>query len=58
LGHRSPREAIQTEEGRLQVMTWLLYLEQSSQQREPLLAAYDFCWLWDELGISRFECKE
>ena len=41
--------------GRKQVIQWLLHLEQSSQQRDPVLAAYDFGWLWEELGISRFE---
>jgi hypothetical protein len=55
LNHQSPKDAIQTASGRKQVIQWLLHMEQSSQQRDPVLAAYDFGWLWDELGISRLE---
>jgi hypothetical protein len=55
LGNLSPKAAVQSANGRKQVIQWLLHLEQSSQQRDPVLAAYDFGWLWEELGISRFE---
>jgi len=57
LDNRSPKEAVQTASGRAKVIQWLLHLEQSSQQRDPVLAAYDFGWLWEALGISRFESR-
>lgn len=54
LGNQTPRKAVNTAKGRKKVIAWLKMLEnQSAQQRpEDPMAAYDFTWLWRELGVG------
>jgi hypothetical protein len=54
LGNQTPRKAVNTAKGRKKVIAWLKMLEnQSAQQRpEDPMAAYDFTWLWQELGVG------
>jgi hypothetical protein len=54
LGNQTPRKAVNTAKGRKKVIAWLKMLEnQSAQQRpEDPMAAYDFTWLWRELGFG------
>ncbi len=54
LGNQTPREAVKTAKGRKNVIAWLKMLEnQSAQQRpEDPMGAYDFTWLWRELGVG------
>ena len=51
---RAPRKAVKTAKGRKKVIAWLKMLEnQSAQQRpEDPMGAYDFTWLWRELGVG------
>jgi hypothetical protein len=53
LGDLSPREAVRTAAGRRKVVEWLKYLENQTKSRRPSddrMAAYDFTWMWHELG--------
>ena len=45
---------VKTAKGRKKVIAWLKMLEnQSAQQRpEDPTGAYDFTWLWRELGVG------
>ena len=54
LGNQMPRKAVKTAKGRKKVIAWLKMLEnQSAQQRpEDPMGAYDFTWLWRELGVG------
>ena len=54
LGGQTPRKAVKTAKGRKKVIAWLKMLEnQSAQQRpEDPMGAYDFTWLWRELGVG------
>lgn len=54
LDNSSPREAIKTEEGRRKVIAWLKLLENSTAHHQPgePMSAYNFAWLWQELGIA------
>ena len=54
LGNQTPRNAVKTAKGRTKVIAWLKMLEnQSAQQRpEDPMGAYDFTWLWRELGVG------
>ncbi len=54
LGNQTPRKAVKTAKGRKKVIAWLKMLEnQSAQQRpEDPMGAYDFTWLWRELGVG------
>ena len=54
LGNQTPRKAVMTAKGRKKVIAWLKMLEnQSAQPRfEDPMGAYDFTWLWRELGVG------
>ena len=54
LDGKSPRAAVRSRKGRDQVVAWLKYLENSAARRaaDDPSAAYDFTWMWEELGIS------
>jgi hypothetical protein len=55
LDGKTPRQAVRSKKGREQVVAWLKYLENSTARRardEPAAAAYDFTWMWEELGIA------
>jgi hypothetical protein len=51
---KSPRAAVRSKKGRDQVVAWLKYLENSAARRaaDDPTAAYDFTWMWEELGIT------
>jgi hypothetical protein len=54
LDGKTPRQAVRSRKGREQVVTWLKYLENGTARRarhDPS-AAYDFGWMWAELGIA------
>jgi hypothetical protein len=54
LDGRTPRQAVRSKKGREQVVAWLKYLENGAArqaQKDPA-AAYDFTWMWEELGIG------
>lgn len=54
LGNKTPAQAIKTKVGRERTIAWLKDLERSTthgaQQRG--MPAYDFGWMWEELGLS------
>jgi hypothetical protein len=54
LGNQSPRKAANTAKGREKVISWLKMLENHSGRRgrEDPVGAYDFTWLWKELGLG------
>lgn len=54
LGNRSPREAVATPEGRSMVIDWLKLLENHEAKRANRAGggAYDFTWMWGELGLE------
>ena len=54
LGNQTPREAVKTAQGRKKVIAWLKMLENQSAQQGPEdpMGAYDFTWLWRELGVG------
>jgi hypothetical protein len=54
LDGRTPRQAVRSKKGREQVVAWLKYLENGAarQARVDPSAAYDFTWMWEELGIG------
>ena len=55
LGNVSPREAARSAAGRKRVVEWLKYLENGSESRLAagnLAGAYDFGWMWAELGVA------
>lgn len=55
LGNVTPRQAARTAAGRRKLVEWLKYLENNTAKAGDGLgpmAAYDFGWLWEELGVS------
>ena len=53
LGNQTPRKAVKTAKGRKKEIAWLKMLEnQSAQRPEDPMGAYDFTWLWRELGVG------
>lgn len=53
LGDRTPRELVKTPEGRREVADLLTFFEENPvDTAEDRSVAYDFGWLWDELGIE------
>ncbi|HKT19999.1 MAG TPA: hypothetical protein VJR47_18245 [Stellaceae bacterium] len=54
LGHQSPRRAVKTAKGRQKVIAWLKLLEnQAARERHnEAIHAYDFGWMWQELGLA------
>ncbi len=53
LNNKTPRECAANPGGRKDVINWLKTLE-NTDQRSPQ-PAYDFTWMWTELGIARDE---
>jgi len=53
LGGASPRAAVRSADGREKVITWLKYLENMEERhaRDAGQPAFDFAWMWRELGI-------
>jgi hypothetical protein len=57
LGNKSPRTAIKTAKGRAEVVAWLKTMENQTAKysgSDQDMAAYDFGWLWRELGLEQF----
>lgn len=55
LGNVTPRQAARTAAGRRKLVEWLKYLENGTAKMasgQRAMAAYDFGWLWEELGVS------
>jgi hypothetical protein len=54
LGGKTPRDAASSQSGRLQVAAWLKHLENQSSRAAATNPgmAYDFTWMWEELGIA------
>jgi hypothetical protein len=55
LGGQTPRAAVKTERGRVQVAEWLKMMENrtaKSGEHNSAMASYNFSWLWTELGVS------
>ncbi len=54
LGDVSPRAAVATVEGRLEVVEWLKLLENHNARQKPgePMGDYDLSWMWDELGVA------
>ena len=54
LGDVSPRKAAKTEKGREKLILWLKHIENANARQDPHspMAAYDFGWMWEELGIA------
>lgn len=55
LGDQTPRQAARTAGGRRQLVEWLKYLENGTAnagRMQAAMAAYDFGWMWTELGIA------
>jgi hypothetical protein len=54
LGNRSPREAARLKTGRPKVVALLQEFENmAARQRLEGRPAYDFGWMWGELGLPR-----
>jgi len=56
LGNRSARSAVKTAKGRDKVVAWLKLLENGGARHDPSdpMVAYDFGWMWRELGVEEF----
>jgi len=54
LDGKTARQAVRSKKGREQVVAWLKYLENGAarQARDDPSAAYDFTWMWEELGLA------
>ncbi|MCF6264792.1 MAG: hypothetical protein L3J24_14560 [Xanthomonadales bacterium] len=54
LGDKTPRECVKTKQGREKVISWLKYLENQEAHRAKQngSSAYDFSWMWAELGLD------
>ena len=55
LGGKSPRAAVKTAKGRIEVAGWLKMMENTTAKsggHNSALAIYDFGWLWTELGMA------
>ncbi|PYD78885.1 hypothetical protein CFR80_15855 [Komagataeibacter oboediens] len=56
LGDMTPRQAVLTASGRKKVAIWLKDIENTTVRAQGsggAMAAYDFGWMWHELGIIR-----
>jgi hypothetical protein len=53
LGNKTPRQAAKSAKGKSAVVKWLKYLENQSAKGSAsgIGVAYDFTWMWEELGI-------
>ena len=54
LESNTPREAVKTAAGRKLVVKWLSYLE-SNHGKSQTMPAYNYDWMWEELGLPRLE---
>ncbi|MGK7863085.1 hypothetical protein [Falsiroseomonas sp. E2-1-a4] len=56
LGNRTPRAAVKTAKGRDKVVAWLKLLENGGARQDASdpMGAYDFGWMWRELGLDEF----
>lgn len=52
LNGKTPRQAVKTKAGKVQVTKWLRYLE-SHQGQSDEMPGYDFAWMWEALGLER-----
>ncbi|NHN89995.1 hypothetical protein, partial [Acetobacter conturbans] len=55
LGNVTPRQAAQTAAGRKKVAAWIKGIENTTARAgggQGAMAAYDFGWIWQELGIA------
>jgi len=54
LGDKTPRECVKTKLGREKVISWLKDLENQEEHRAKQggSSAYDFSWMWTELGLD------
>ncbi|MGE3624366.1 MAG: MbcA/ParS/Xre antitoxin family protein, partial [Bdellovibrionales bacterium] len=52
---KSPRQMVKTREGREQIIDLLKEIESGQQRTEKggNIEAFDFLWLWQELGLKR-----
>jgi hypothetical protein len=55
LGGKTPRQCARTKAGRAHLVRWLKEIENGELHAavETGQAAYDFAWLWEELGVPR-----
>ena len=55
LDGKTPRQCVKTRKGREKVIEWLKYLEnqESHKANRDGSVAYDFSWMWDELGLDK-----
>lgn len=55
LGGKTPRQCARTKAGRARLVRWLKDLENGELHGAVTSgqAAYDFAWLWEELGVPR-----
>ena len=51
LNGKTPRDCAANQQTRHEVVKWLKYLENTNQHSPQ--SAYDFGWMWEELGIDR-----
>ena len=52
LGGKSPRQAVRNAAGREKVLEWLKLIEnRSAKHDDAAIGAYDFGWMWAELGL-------
>ncbi len=58
LDGKTPRKCVKTRKGREKVTEWLKYLENHESHRASRdgAVAYDFGWMWDELGLEKPDC--
>ncbi|MGK7862627.1 hypothetical protein ACFHNC_09235, partial [Falsiroseomonas sp. E2-1-a4] len=54
LGNRTPRAVVKTAKGRDNVVAWLKLLENGGARQDAIdpMGAYDFGWMWRELGLD------
>ena len=55
LDNKTPRQCIRTKSGRKKVIAWLKYLENQEYRKASRSGdtAYDFSWMWIELGLEK-----
>jgi len=55
LDDKTPRQCVKTKQGREKVIAWLKYLEnqESHKANRDGSIAYDFTWMWVELGLEK-----
>ena len=53
LDGKSPRQAVRSAVGREKVLEWLKLIEnRNAQHDDAAIGAYDFGWMWAELGLQ------